>query len=222
MEFVLKALAKNEIFSSSRSLDGFNLSPTEYFTATLVVVFLMFSCMPGVKMLVNERLCGITKRLISASVKMRYIILSKFIVTFLVALLQFSVFILLTSVIFNNYWNVSISNIVFIFLGIIFSVSAWSIFVSVISKTRAASDIIGNLGILLMAVLGGSIYPLFSVPTVIKKLSYITINRWATEGFMVIFSSHGTADISRYLVALVIIGFVFLGASVAVLKLKRG
>ena len=223
MEYFMEALARNEVFTTVDRQSGYDLSPVEYFTAALIVVFLMFAGMPGMKMLVTERSEGITRRLSAAPVGMWKVILSKLLVSVLLLILQFGLIIAVTSKVFNNYWGAPIKNILILFGGIILAVSAWSLFVAVISSSPAAADIIGNLGILLMAVVGGSIYPLSSMPAFIRNLSRLTINRWAMDGFMVLFSGNDAMGTGLYAIVLAAMGCVFLAASVLIMKsMRRG
>ena len=223
MEYFMEALARNEVFTTVDRQSGYDLSPVEYFTAALIVVFLMFAGMPGMKMLVTERSEGITRRLSAAPVGMWKVILSKLLVSVLLLILQFGLIIAVTSKVFNNYWGAPIKNILILFGGIILAVSAWSLFVAVISSSPASADIIGNLGILLMAVVGGSIYPLSSMPAFIRNLSRLTINRWAMDGFMVLFSGNDAMGTGLYAIVLAAMGCVFLAASVLIMKsMRRG
>ena len=223
MEYFMEALARNEVFTTVDRQSGYDLSPVEYFTAALIVVFLMFAGMPGMKMLVTERSEGITRRLSAAPVGMWKVILSKLLVSVLLLILQFGLIIAVTSKVFNNYWGAPIKNILILFCGIILAVSAWSLFVAVISSSPASADIIGNLGILLMAVVGGSIYPLSSMPAFIRNLSRLTINRWAMDGFMVLFSGNDAMGTGLYAIVLAAMGCVFLAASVLIMKsMRRG
>lgn len=217
----LEAVARREIFSNVEAMQNFNLTPVEYFSSALIIVFLMFAGMPGMKMLVTERTQGITKRLSASPAKMWQVVLSKLTVSFVMSVLQFATVIVLTSIVFKNYWGAPVKSILLLFTAIIFAVSCWSVFVSSISTSQASADVIGNLGILLMAIVGGSIYPLSSMPEFTRVLSNITINRWAMSGFMILFSGNDALSVNGCVAPLVIIGTMLLSWSVLVLKLRR-
>jgi ABC-2 type transport system permease protein len=108
-----------------------------------------------------------------------------------------------------------------LFGAIILVVSAWSVFVASISSSPASADVIGNLGILLMAVVGGSIYPLSSMPGFMRGLSRLTINRWAMDGFMVLFSGNDAAGTGIYSLVLVMMACVLMTASILIMKFVR-
>lgn len=221
MKFFLEALSRNEIFTEVEADSPFDLTPVEYFTAALMVIFVMFAGMPGMKMLVSERSTGITRRLMASPVKTWQIVLSKLLVSFLLAVAQFSVIIVLTSLFFKAYWGAPPGSILLLFGALIFAVSAWSVFISTLAVTPASADIMGNLGILLMAVIGGSIYPLSSMPEVVRQASRFTINRWAMDGFMVLFSGNEAMRIEPYAAVLAIMGVALALLSVGMMKWVR-
>ncbi len=221
MEYFMEALARNKVFTTVDRQSGYDLTPVEYFAAALIVVFMMFAGMPGMKMLVTERSVGITRRLSAAPVGMWKVVLSKLVVSVLLLILQFGLIIAITSKLFNSYWGAPIQHILMLFGGIILAVSAWSLFVAAVSSSTASADIIGNLGILLMAVVGGSIYPLPSMPSFIRNLSRLTINRWAMDGFMVLFSGNNAMNTGLQAMVLAAMGCVLLAVSVLIMKYVR-
>jgi ABC-2 type transport system permease protein len=219
MKFFLEALSRREVFSQLEGTPQFDLTPVEYFTAALLVVFMMFAGMPGMKMLVTERSMGITRRLSASPVRMWQVVLSKLVTSLLLVILQFGVIIGLTSAVFKNYWGAPVKSILLLFGGLVLAVSAWSVFVSSIATSPASADVIGNLGILLSAVIGGSIYPLSTMPEFIRDISRLTINRWAMDGFMVLFSGNDALSVSSYSLVLAGMGLALFLLSSLFLKL---
>lgn len=221
MAFFMEALARKEIYSQIEASSIPDITPMEYFTAALIVVFLMFAGMPGMKMLVTERSLGLTRRLEASPVGIWQVVLSKFVVSLSLCIIQFSIIVVLTTKVFRNYWGAPPGKILMLFGAVIFAISSWSVFVSSVSKTPASADVIGNLGIMLMAVIGGNIYPLSTMPGFIRKLSKLTINRWAMEGFMIIFSGNELLSLTNHVYVLIAIGLAMLILSIAVLKVQR-
>lgn len=221
MDLALKAIGRNEIYAETEDEFNFRLSPAEYFTAGLLVIFLMYGGIPSIKMLVAERNSGIMRRLLATPVRTRHIIASKVSVSIIISILQFGVIIVSTSLIFKNYWGGSWSNILLLFTAIIFAVSTWSVMIASFARKSSGVDVLANLGILIMAILGGSIYQISSMPDVVKMFSYLTINRWAMDGFMVIFSGNSELSVQKYVLALVVIGLIQGILAVVFLKINR-
>lgn len=220
-EYLMGALARNNVFSYNDSVPQYGVTPVEYFTAALIVIFMMFTGMPGMKMLVTEKSMGVARRLSATAVAVWKVILSKLMISALLLTLQFGVIIVFTSVLFHNYWGAPVKNILLLFGGLIFAVSAWSVFVASVSSTPAAADMIGSLGILLIAVAGGNIYPLTSMPEWIRSLSKLTMSRWAMDGFIVLFSGNDAASTGIYALMLTVIGVVLFCISIGMMKIVR-
>ncbi|MEN6314451.1 MAG: ABC transporter permease [Clostridiaceae bacterium] len=220
-EYLMEALARNNVFSYNDSVPQYGVTPVEYFTAALIVIFMMFTGMPGMKMLVTEKSMGVARRLSATAVAVWKVILSKLMISALLLILQFGVIIVFTSVLFHNYWGAPVKNILLLFGGLIFAVSAWSVFVASVSSTPAAADMIGSLGILLTAVAGGNIYPLTSMPEWIRSLSKLTMSRWAMDGFIVLFSGNDAASTGIYALMLTVIGVVLFCISIGMMNIVR-
>ncbi|MGE5614766.1 MAG: ABC transporter permease [Bacillota bacterium] len=221
LKYIFIALDRLSLFSETDKGYRYDVSPAEYFTAALITVFMLFAGMPGMKMMVMERSSGISKRLRSTPVKMRDIVLSKLIVSILLLILQFGTVIVLTSVFFKNHWGAPAERIFMHFGAIILAACSWSVFVAAVSPTPASADITGSLGIILMAVAGGSIYPLYSMPRLIRSISVLTINKWAMDGFLALFSGDYAAYDGIYSLVPVAMSLVLFTASVMVLKFSR-
>lgn len=220
-DVIIKSLARKEVISDIDTYPQTNLTTAEYYTSALFAVFLLFAAAPVSKLLVMERNLGITSRIAVTNAGAIKLISSKLLVSLMLSLTQLSVVVILTSTVIKNYWGANIFIIIEIFLAGIFAVCAWSLFVSVISSTLRDVEIISNLGILLMAVLGGSIYPLAKMPHFLKPFSVVTINRWVQEGFMMVFSGDKTPDISPQLHALIIMGIIYIALSLTAYKLRK-
>ncbi|HHV96751.1 MAG TPA: ABC transporter permease [Clostridiaceae bacterium] len=220
--FSLKALSKNDLFVNKEVSYIPNVTKYEYFTAALLVVFIMFSGIMGIKFTASEKLHGISDRLSVSPLKDAELILARFITVFILSLLQFFALIVPAGLIFKIYLNASPVYMLIMFVTTVFTVSACAIFVAVISPTPAAADLAGSLGTLLMAAIGGSIYPLTSLPDGIKSLSYLTINRWAVDGFLQIFSGQISASYYHDIGILMLMGAVYIFISIILLKLQKG
>ncbi|NMB95951.1 MAG: ABC transporter permease, partial [Clostridiaceae bacterium] len=147
--FSLKALSKNDLFANKEVSYIPNVTKYEYFTAALLVVFIMFSGIMGIKFTAAEKLHGISNRLSISPLKDPELILARFITVFILSLLQFLALIIPAGLIFKIYLNMSPIYMLIMFVTTVFTVSACAIFVAVISPTSAVADLAGSLGTLL-------------------------------------------------------------------------
>lgn len=220
-DIILKSLDRNNVVSKITTYPEDKLTATEYYTASLFALFLLFSAVPISRFLLIERTSGIRTRVATTNVGGGRILASKLIVSLLVSTFQMSLIFFITSKVLKNYWGAGFFITFIIFLSGVFAISCWSLFVSVISNNQRQFEIISSMGILLMALVGGSIYPIAKMPNKIRALSGLTINRWIQEGFIKIFSGNRYPDIYQEVTSLIIIGVVFAAISTIVYKFKR-
>lgn len=187
-KFSLKALSRNEAFESRKVSYIPDVTKYEYFTAALLVVFIMFGGIMGIKFTAGEKQLGISTRLNISPLKNIEFIIARFATVFILSLLQFLSVVIPGALVFNIYLRGSFLYMLIMFITTVFTVSACAVFIAVVSPTPVTADLVGSLGTLLMSAIGGSIYPLTALPDGIKYLSYLTINRWAVHGFLEIFS----------------------------------
>mgnify|MGYP000870720420 CR=1 FL=1 len=220
-KFSLKALSKSDLFVNKEVSYIPEVTKYEYFTAALLVVFIMFSGIMGIKFTAGEKLHGISSRLNVSPLKELEFVLARFVTVFILSMLQFIALIIPAGLIFKIYLNASPIYMLIMFILTVFTVSACAIFVAVVSPTPATADLIGSLGTLLMAAIGGSIYPLTSLPDSVKDLSYLTINRWSVNGFLEIFSGQISSSYYFSVAALALMGIIYIGTSIFLLRLRN-
>lgn len=221
VKYFINLLSRNDIFYESKAGSNLNVTPFEYFTAGIIAVFLMLSGMPGAKMLVTEKSLKLTDRLRATPVRMWQILLSKFIITALFSLIQFAAVLIFGSLFFGNYLEVSFLNFAPAFIVLVFGSSAWAMFVAAISPSSSTVDIIGNLSILIMAIIGGNIYPLTAMPDYIKVLSKFTINKWAMDCLIGIFSGYAAVDVYYPILIMLLLEFAIILISCIIIKFGR-
>ncbi|MDQ2088119.1 ABC transporter permease [Herbivorax sp. ANBcel31] len=220
-DIVMSSLDRSNVVSEIRTYPQDNLTATEHYTASLLALFLLFSAVPVSKLLLVERTSGIASRRETTNLGGSRVLASKLIVSLFVSVFQMSLIFFITSKVFNNYWGAGFFITLAIFLSGIFAVSCWSLFVSVISNNQRQFEVISSMGILFMALIGGSIYPIAKMPNIIRSASTFTINRWIQEGFMKVFSGNRHPDISQEITSLIIIGMFFVVFSTIIYKFKK-
>ena len=218
-KFTLKALSRTSVFSMRTESYIPNVTRYEYFTASLLAVFIMFGGIMGIKFTASEKQLGISTRLNISPLTGIEFIAGRFLTVFILSLLQFLSVIIPGGIIFKIYLRTSPFYKLLMFIITVFTVSAWAVFIAVISPTPITADLAGSLGTLLMAAVGGSIYPLTALPDSIKTISYFTINRWAVQGFLEIFSGKLTGGFFVNIAVLAAMGIIYLLLSLPFLKL---
>jgi ABC-2 type transport system permease protein len=218
-EYILKVLGRRDMFREwfAKKL---KVTAIEYYGAALMAVFILFASMPCMKLMANDRQSGVLGRLHSSCTSGVPVLLSRLAVTLMVTGLQFGVIYAVTSYLFHSYWKSSPLAVPLLFITTVFASASYSLFVAALAKTPAATDIFGYLGVLLMAVLGGNIYPIASMPDWVRFISGGMLTRWSRVGFMSVFAGTGE-DVFTAAAMLSLIAVFFLAFALIVMKIRR-
>lgn len=218
--FVNNVLNRKALISDGR-LNFPDTNPVIYYAFSLMAIFIMYSSIPCMKLLTDERQLGILSRLIATPVKSRVTVASKLMLSFLISCAQFLLIITFVLFVGGGLMLTKLSAMIPVFMATAMAAGAFSIFIAGISPSGSVADLIANLSILLMAVVGGSLYPLSSLPYVCRILSVFTINRWCLQGLLNTMYDGSPIDTMESIGALIIMAIIYLIAASLVLSFKR-
>ena len=103
-----------------------------------------------------------------------------------------------------------------------FAAIGWGIFVAVCSRTLEQATVIGGVGNILAAAVGGIMVPRFVMPEAMQKLSEASPMAWALDGFHAVILRHGgAADIAAPCVKLLALAATLLAAALWVHHRRR-
>lgn len=220
-EFINTVLTRKEIFRETKQ-GRYSVSPVEHYAASLLAVFIMFSSVPCIKMLAQERTLGISARLSAAPAGGWQSISSKLILSVGISTAQFLLIGFFLKLSSKSFGRISAGPFIPVFLCTTIAAAAFSVLIASLASSASATDLIANLSILLMAIAGGSVYPLTSLPDLCKDLSVLTINRWSAEGFLAALTGANTGGISESCLALILLALFYFTGALLVHRLKRG
>lgn len=206
---------------SEKKVVNYETNPVIYYALSLMSVFIMFSSIPCMRLLTDERRLGILSRLNASPVRSWQTAASKLTVSFLISTVQFIVILIFLKVVDGSNMTSSATAMIPVFLATSFAAGAFSIFVASISSTGSAADLIANLSILLMAIVGGSLYPISSLPAICRNISVLTINRWSARGFLNILYGGDIKSTMASVGALLLMAIFYLGSASLVLSVRR-
>jgi ABC-2 type transport system permease protein len=218
--FVNLVLNRKAVISEEKA-DKPGTDPVIYYAMSLMAVFIMFSSIPCMRLLTDERRLGILSRLNASPVRSFQTTASKLLLSFLISAAQFVIILIFIRIAGESGAVSSMTAMIPVFLATSFAAGAFSIFVASISSTGSAADLIANLSILLMAIVGGSLYPLSSLPAICRKLSVVTINRWSSQGFLNAVYSGVTRQTMYSVAVLAAMAFFYLACASLVLSVRR-
>ena len=103
-----------------------------------------------------------------------------------------------------------------------FAAIGWGLFVAVCSRTLEQATVIGGVGNILAAAVGGIMVPRFVMPEAMQKLSEASPMAWALDGFhAVILRQGGAADIAAPCAKLLALAAALLAAALWVHHRRR-
>ena len=193
------------------------VSPAEYYAASLLSVFIMFSSVPCIKCLPRKAGHIGAFRL---ALRGWQSIISKLVLV-VISAAQFILIGLFLRLSSKSFGRIPAGPFILVFLFTTIAAAAFSLLIAAIATSAVSTDLIANLSILLMAIVGGSVYPLTSLPGLCKDLSALTINRWSTEGFLAVLTGDTAGMIPVYCFSLLYLAVLYLAAALLVQRLGR-
>ncbi|TCT16825.1 ABC-type Na+ efflux pump permease subunit [Natranaerovirga pectinivora] len=180
-ELIMSAMERNQYFDYNEVINIPSTTSVNYFFIAIITLLIMyFGLYVGIDLL-REREQRTFQRIEVAGCSITTFILSKLISHVLYLFLNILLWITLIGMVSNI--SISFGLILYILVGIIFSVSL-SIFMSGLFKSQEGVLLAGNIYYFIAAVVGGSIMPLQFMPERIQRLSVFTPNYWFIRGFL--------------------------------------
>lgn len=136
------------------------------------------------EIILQEKETETLSRMLMTPAQKYAILLGKWLGTYLFAIIQFFIFLIVTINVFGVDWG---GNLLFVsVLGLAYAaaVSGISMLLASCISDMKSADAIGGFGIQLLAVLGGSMLPLYQFPDFLQSVSKAVPNRWALDGFL--------------------------------------
>jgi ABC-2 type transport system permease protein len=154
-----------------------------FFVPGMAVFFLMFSMFDGSRSILLEQTRGTLPRLMTTPTSTGEIILGKMGGTFLTGLLQFTILVLASTLLFGISWGSSPVGVATIVVLTVFAAAGLGALLTTFARNENQASIIASAVSLTFGALGGSFFPSSSLTGVVDMASRLTINRWAMDGF---------------------------------------
>lgn len=160
----------------------------QYYAAAMLVMFLLYNITVGAKSVVTEQRTETLARLFSTPTSSFSILFGKFLGTLLFACIQFGIFIVATHFMFHVEWGGDWSQIVAVGISYAICVSGLSMLIAACIREEKTADVMGGIGIQILAILGGSMLPIYVFPDTLQTIANVAPNKWALTSFLNIMS----------------------------------
>lgn len=199
-----------------------NVTSQDYYSVAMMTMFILFAAGQGGRMLLEEKENGTYERMIMAGTSKFSILLGKFVTVFLISMIQIFVMIFYSHFALKVNWGNLIS-VLLISLTASFAVAGLGTFVAAAtykSGNYKMANIFENVIIQIMALLGGSFFPVDILPKAIQNLNFLSLNGLALKSYIKTMMGYGLNDILNNILAMAVTGIVFLSISVIILMRK--
>ncbi len=215
---VRKRLSTNGFSIESQNSGGRSAGFFAYYAVAFGVMFTLMSATNGAGGILDEIERGTIMRLLSAPLTPRSLIVGKFLALLVMAVFQLGVFALLTSLIYGVNWGQPFS----VFVTVLATAAAAAGFGGIIigiAQTHEQVNVLGLAFLLVMSLLGGSMWPIETLPGLAQQFSKLTYNRWSIEAFQNLHVA-GTGLNDNGLNLLVLFGMALFGLAFGATRLE--
>jgi ABC-2 type transport system permease protein len=158
-----------------------------FYAAGIGVMFLLFTASAAGGSLLDEAESGALDRILSARVTMTSLLAGKLVYATLLASLQLVIMFLWGAAVFHLDLFSHLPGFFVMTAVTAFAVASFGMVLASLARTRAQLAAISTLIILTMSAVGGSMFPRFLMPAMMKKIGLLTFNAWAIDGYTKVF-----------------------------------
>ncbi len=155
--------------------------------AGTAILMLLFSVAGVGTSILEEKENGTINRLLYSPLKGSSILYGKMLFAFFISILQLITMFVFAWQILNMDMRVSIPALLLMIVATAFAVSSLGIFLAAVAKTRQQAQNLSTIIILIMSAIGGSMIPLFIMPSILQKIALFSVNYWGIQGFYDVF-----------------------------------
>jgi len=155
--------------------------------AGTAILMLLFSVAGVGTSILEEKENGTINRLLYSPLKSSAILYGKMLFAFFISILQLTSMFLFAWIMFNMDLRVNIPALILMIIATAFAVSSLGIFLAAVAKTRQQAQNLSTIIILIMSAIGGSMIPIFIMPSILQKIALFSVNYWGIQGFYDVF-----------------------------------
>lgn len=207
-DFMLRVLKRNELYEMTTLSEIPNVRLPEYITAAMMVVILCFFSLRSTRTFLQEQELGFFQKWKTTPFSISQVMVGKFISNLFITFIQGCLILIFSKIIYQNYlpneWWLLLS---WLFCTT-FVITCWSLLVSVASLYSQSFVLVGYLGSLLVAVVGGNVYPYYDLPDWVIHLRPFSFTYWSMDGLLKIFSGDTSLSTMIDLYSMIRMGIV--------------
>ncbi|MCR8657569.1 ABC transporter permease [Paenibacillus endoradicis] len=209
--------ANSEMMTLAEPIHEVTVSGTEktvgsfqYYAVAMGVMFLTMTVVTLVGTMIEEKNDTVYARQLTTRLVAGQYVVGKFIGLLIISLVQLSLIVGGTSLLYGVDWGDSISAILLTMFSFTLSTTGLGVLVGSFMKTEESFGSIGMIGTQIMSALGGSFVPIYMFPDWMVVISKVLPNALALQMFMNIMTGEGVATIANEAIIATGVGLLLL------------
>jgi ABC-2 type transport system permease protein len=200
---------------------GGRLRTVDFFAASMAVLFLNFAVLSGVRAFQSEIDSGTIARLAAGPAEPVALFAGKFAALVLIGVVQMSVMIAATSLLFGTKWGNPLSVVALVGTNVLMAIGLTAFFMSLAENAEQGQGL-AAIVINLLAIVSGQYFPPQGLPDVFDTLNRFTPNGQAFRGFTDLAAAASEGSLRTVLEPLLVTGSVGLaGIAFAAVKARE-
>jgi len=155
----------------------------DYYAVGMALLYLIFTANTGTEAMLEEKRQHTLWRVLSTPTSSSQILLGKLVGIFAIAALQFAMIIVLTRALYHVNWGASVPAVIVMAVATVLAGAGLSTLIAALARTPEQAGSIGPAVALVYSLLGGTMWPVFTMPAWLNSVSRLTFTRWSIEGF---------------------------------------
>jgi ABC-2 type transport system permease protein len=196
----------------------FNL--LSYFAPSFALFFLMYAVTLGARTLVTEKRQGTLARMLVAPVTTWQVLGGKVAAIFVGGFLQLAALVLLTSLLIRVNWGEPLG-VLLLIVAAALAATGWGVLIASAAGDSGQIGVLGMALTLLFGVISGSFFPPQGAGSLLDRLSRITPNRWAMDGFLSLIGGEGVTSVLEPVGVLLVMAAILFVISGVVLRRRQ-
>lgn len=212
MTGIKDALAAIRVQVEDMTLEGRRpVSSADYYAAAMLTMFILFAAGHGGRMLLEEKENFTYQRMMVAGTSKSGILAGKFLVVFIIAMLQIMIMTTFSHFILKVEWGGLLAVTV---IGVASAFAVAGVGTTVAAATYRSgnykmANIFETVILQTMALLGGSFIPVDIFPAAFQKFSFLSLNGIALKAYQKTMMGYGMEAVLGYVAVLAVIGAAF-------------
>lgn len=179
--------------------------------AGTAIMMLLFSVSAMGGSIIEEKENGVLKKLLQTPIAPFHILTGKMISVFILSFTQLVIMFVFSWLAFGLDIITHVMPVLILIIITAFTCTTFGVLLASISASKRQADALRTIIILFMSAIGGSMVPLYIMPTFMQDIAVISVNYWSIQGFYDIFwRQTGMAGILDNVITLVCIAIVLM------------